>query len=281
MPSRRAYCRANSLRGETDPAVRSYPPVEAVRRALNLLKAINELGIVSVGDLHRVTGIAKPTVVRMLETLMTEGYVARDNFFGGYRVTSHVQSLSSGFHGAPLIVEAARAWAVRLTQAILWPVGIGILEGDQISVKFTTAAISPWPHPVSSLNMRLDLTTSAMGRCYLAFCKDGERDVLLKNTRVNGGASDDKSAYINALIRTVQRDGFALRDGRVGPKSMQVIALPIINEGTVVACLGMGFYTSAVPSSRIFETFVKPMRDTVMNIEKDIVNLRSLIRAPV
>ena len=31
---------------------------------------------------------AKPTIVRMLETLIADDYIARDNMCGGYRVTS-------------------------------------------------------------------------------------------------------------------------------------------------------------------------------------------------
>ena len=76
--------RTNSRRGATDPAQRSYPPVQAVCRALDILRTLNRLRIASIQQLHEATGFPKPSIVRMLETLLAEGYVARDNMCGGY-----------------------------------------------------------------------------------------------------------------------------------------------------------------------------------------------------
>ena len=89
-------CRTNSRRGATDPAQRSYPPVQSVCRALDVLRTVNRLRIASVQAIHEATGFPKPTIVRMLETLTAEGYVARDNMCGGYWVTSRVHELTSG-----------------------------------------------------------------------------------------------------------------------------------------------------------------------------------------
>src|SRR5678816_3323832 len=68
-------CRTNSRRGATDPAQRSYPPVQSVCRALDVLRTVNRLRIASVQAIHEATGFPKPTIVRMLETLTAEGYV--------------------------------------------------------------------------------------------------------------------------------------------------------------------------------------------------------------
>src|SRR5690606_18826162 len=62
----RSRCRTNSRRGITDPAQRSYPPVESVCRALDVLRAVNKLGIASVHAIFEETGFPKPTIVRML-----------------------------------------------------------------------------------------------------------------------------------------------------------------------------------------------------------------------
>ncbi len=81
------HCRTNSRRGHTNPLDRSYPPVNAVCRALRVLKVANERAIVTVNSIYTETHIPRPTIVRIiLETLMHEGYVVRDNMCGGYRV---------------------------------------------------------------------------------------------------------------------------------------------------------------------------------------------------
>jgi len=135
--------RANSRRGCTDAARRSYPPVESVRRALKILRSLNRLRIATISDLHLETGLPKPTIVRMLDTLIADGYVARDNMCGGYRVTHEVRQLDSGYDGIAQILEVARPHAIGLTNKIKWPVGIGVLDEDAIAVRFWTGPISP------------------------------------------------------------------------------------------------------------------------------------------
>src|SRR5262249_14278767 len=135
-PGRR--CRTNSRRGATDPAQRSYPPVQAVCRALDVLRVVNRLRIASIQQIHEATGFPKPSIVRMLETLLAEGYVARDNMCGGYRVTSRVHELASGHHGISEIIEAARPFAIELTPQLKWPIGIGGLHDRAVANKFVT-----------------------------------------------------------------------------------------------------------------------------------------------
>jgi IclR family mhp operon transcriptional activator len=48
-----------------------------VCRALDVLRTLNKLQIASVTAIHEETGFPKPTIVRLLETLRAEGYVAR------------------------------------------------------------------------------------------------------------------------------------------------------------------------------------------------------------
>src|SRR6478736_3302309 len=71
-----AHIRTNSHRGSTDFNTRSYQPVESIARALHVLRTVSEFQIVTLGDLYAATGIPKSTIVRVLETLISEGYVA-------------------------------------------------------------------------------------------------------------------------------------------------------------------------------------------------------------
>ena len=116
-------CRTNSRRGLTDTSRSSYPPVEAACRVLDTLRIVNSLRIATVNDIHEATGIPKSSVVRMLETLMAQDYVTRDNMCGGYRVTHKVQHLSSGYDPFSEVIEIARPFAIDLTRQTNWPVG--------------------------------------------------------------------------------------------------------------------------------------------------------------
>lgn len=256
----------------------SYQPVEAVMKALTILRFVSSLRIASIADLHAVTGIAKPTIVRMLETLMHAGYVAKDRTFGGYRVTSDVQSLSSGFFGVPLVIEAAHAHALALTQKVKWAVGIAMLEGNYMRLQFTTASSSPWALPLTSLNMRLDIITSAMGRAYLAYCPEHERELLISSILAPIEDPADrlfKRNYIDGLLKTVHNQGFALRERYGVNNNNQTISVPIRHEGRVLASMGVGYFWNSVRGSDLHEKIFLPLRETANKVEEAIAQIYS------
>jgi IclR family transcriptional regulator, mhp operon transcriptional activator len=132
-------------------------PVESVRRAFHLLHELNRQRVSSVRHLHRATGLPKPTIVRLLDTLIALGYVVNDRRQGGYQVTSLVRSLSAGFHGDPLVVEAARPWAIAFTRKYHWPVAVAVLDRDAVAIRFSTIPDSPVSPFHATINMRLQV----------------------------------------------------------------------------------------------------------------------------
>jgi IclR family mhp operon transcriptional activator len=265
-------CRTNSRRGATDPAQRSYPPVQAVCRALGVLRAINKLRIASVHAIHAETGFPKPTIVRILETLAAEGYVARDNMCGGYCVTSRVHELASGHQGISQIIEAARPFAVELTRRLKWPIGIGAIDGDAIAIKFWTGAISPWAHTNTVLGLRPNLITTAMGRAHLAFCSDEERERHLRRLRADAsrafGEADE--LRLRAILQQVRHDGYAQREPKTQPYRTTTLAMPIREGDVVHALISISFFTTALAKCEIAEKVVAPLRAATRMIEEAV-----------
>jgi IclR family mhp operon transcriptional activator len=267
--SARGRCRTNSRHGLTDPADRSYPPVKSVSRALDVLLTLNKLRIASVTAIHEETGFPKPTIVRMLETLRAEGYVARDNLCGGYRVTSRVQKLNAGYQGISQLIEVARPLAIELTHRLKWPIGIGVIDGDAIAIKFWTGTISPWSHTNTVLGLRPDLLTTAMGRAYLAYCPAEERDRHLQQLRADparGFGADEERAF-RALLDQVRRDGYATRDPRTKPYRTTTLAVPIREGQNVHGLVSISIFTTAVARDQVVEKIVVPLQETCARIE--------------
>jgi len=268
-PSARGRCRTNSRHGLTDPADRSYPPVKSVSRALDVLLALNRLRIASVTAIHEETGFPKSTIVRMLETLRAEGYVARDNLCGGYRVTSRVQKLNAGYPGISQLIEVARPLAIELTHRLKWPIGIGVIDGDAIAIKFWTGTISPWSHTNTVLGLRPDLQTTAMGRAYLAYCPAEERERHLRHLRDDParGFGADEEREFRALLDAVRRDGYATRDPRTKPYRTTTLAVPIREGDDVRGLVSISIFTTAVPRDRIVGEIIVPLQETIARIE--------------
>ena len=265
-------CRTNSRRGATNPAQRSYPPVQAVCRALDVLRTVNQLRIASIQKIHEATGFPKSSIVRMLETLLAEGYVARDNMCGGYRVTGRVRELASGHQGISEIIEAARPFAIELTQQLKCPIGIGVLDNDAIAIKFWTGSISPLVHTNTVLGLRPDLETTAMGRALLAFCPDSEREQHIRRMRTDPSRcfGEEEEARLRSILRQAKVDGFATRDPRTKPFRITTFAMPI-REGEIVhALINISFFTTAFRKCEVAEKVLAPLRATTAKIENAI-----------
>src|SRR5918911_128433 len=207
-------------------------PVEAASRPLLLRGELNRHRVTSIDRLHKATGLPKSTVVRLMKSLCAMGYAANDPRQGGYAVASRVKSLSNGFHGDPLVVEAARPWALAFTRQYHWPIAIAVLDRSSVVVRFSTIPDSPVSPFHGTLNMQLSLLGRALGRAYLAFCPVSERSILLDML----------------------------------PRSSNTIAVPIIANDRVLATVGMTYFTSALDRADAIGRYVPLVQDLAENI---------------
>src|SRR3569832_258238 len=257
----------------------SFPPVQSVQRALCLLADLNRQRVTSVAELHRRTGLPKPTIVRLLEPLQAEGFIANDRRLGGYQVTSQVASLSNGFHGAPRIVEAARPCALELTRRVKWPVAVGVLQADAIVVRYSTIPDSPISPFHATINMRLSLVARSRGRANLAFCSKEERKLLVRMLTASQYDEDrpkNLPKVVEQLVRATRTRGFAHRDPGVEPKNSDTIAVPIMDGDRVIATYGLTYFRSAVTRSDLIGSLVPALKDSRSRIEKNLAALAPL-----
>ena len=264
-----AHRRTNSRRGNTDLQEPSYQPVNAVCRAMRVLKVANEKSVVTVNSIYADTGIPRPTVVRMLETLMHEGYVVRDNMCGGYRVTQKVSELSAGFSGISRVIDVARPLSIGLTRQIKWPIGLGVIDGDAVDILYWTGTISPVVHTNTILGKRADLYRSAMGRVYMSFCEEQERELHIDRMRktLSEDFGPPEEAIFRQLLDRIRRAGYAMRDPRTGPERMTTYAVPVMEEERVSAVMSVTFFTSAVRPQDVKNTVLVPLIETRCYIE--------------
>jgi IclR family transcriptional regulator, mhp operon transcriptional activator len=255
----------------------SFPPVQSVKRALGLLVELNTQRVTTIGELHQRTGLPKPTIVRLLETLIAAGFVSSDGRFSGYQVTSRVAALSSGYHGAPMVIEAARPWAIDLTRKLKWPVSIAVLENDAVVVRFSTIPDSPMSPFHATINMRLSLVSRGLGRAYLAFCPKEERQLLVRMLASSKHPEDrpkNLTAIVQHLVRSTRAKGFAERDPNVEPKSSNTIAVPVMADGRVLATLGLTYFRSAVAPATQIGTLLPALKDAAQRTEQSIDAMR-------
>lgn len=264
-----------SAPGVAQPA--SSSNIQAVSRAFTVLEALNRRAWSTIGQLHQDTGLPKPTLVRMLQTLIQSGYAAKDPRQNGYCVTVRVQSLSCGFHGDPLVVEAARPGAIALTRELHWPSGVAILDGDAVRIRFSTIYDSPISPFHATLNMRLSLFSNALGLAYYAFCPESERKMLRKMI----GAREDElldgreKGWLEWRVRRAREQGYAERDPGTEPRNSGTIAVPIMKGERVAATIGLTFFRRGVQEEDTAR-YVAALRRTALAIERQIASLETV-----
>lgn len=241
----------------------SFPPVRAVVRAIDLLQALNRQPSSTLDALHRQTRIAKPSIVRLLQTLESSGLVRRSPQYGAYALTSLVTTLSCGFHGEPKIVEAAAPLMEELTRRIKWPTTLAVFDADAVVVRYGTIPSSPLALLHSTLNMRLSLVSRALGKAYLAFCTRREQDAILHMLRHSNHPEDAAASNRRAVRRMLaetRRRGYALRDASVRPVS-GTPAVPIFGRNRVTAVLGITWFSSVMSPEQMVKTHLGALRE--------------------
>lgn len=253
--------------------------IRAAERTLDILRSMNQRPVSSIDYLHHETGLPKSTLVRFLKTLARAGYVTNDPRQAGYQLTAQVRSLSSGYHGVPLVVEAGRPLVVQLTRQIKWPVSIAVLEGHSVVVRLSTVVDSPMSPFHSTINMRLGLFTRALGRAYLAFCDDAEIAEYAAQTVAAGDEGAEIAAdpdAVRLLVAGIRRLGYAMRDPRIEPRSSNTLAVPIFLDGKVKATLAMTYFRSAMRDQSMIKGYAEQLLDVSRTISAETVRLRSM-----
>ena len=261
---------------EAKPA--EYQTVQGLVRGLSVLVALNRTaaGAASVAELSVATKLHRTTVKRLLETLRASGfvrYLPEDNV---YRMTFGVQLLSEGFRDEIWLCDVARPIVRGLTEQILWPCSVAMLEKDHMVVRESTHQLSPLSFHTGALGSNLPLLRTAAGRAYLAFCSDDERELLLAMVREKGGVEGQlarDARTVRQMLEQTRERGYAINEGDwIGNGRFGALAVPIIRKKRVLGCLDTVFSKRAIRIADAQVKYVPQMQAAARAIEKKIGN---------
>lgn len=250
----------------------STDSIRAIARAMLLLRTLNMQLESSLHSLYLQTGLPKPTIFRILRTLMLEGYVHSVGDGGHYRLTSKVEELAAGYTEKSAVVDVGSPVVLSLTREIQWPLAIGTLDGDAIVVRYSTMPYSPVAVHATTLGQRLGLLDTAMGRVYLAFCPSNERTKLLQLLR--NAAPDgliEVERHLADELELVRRQGYAVRKPNT-QRSSATVAVAILRQKRVLATLCLTTFGRSLTSGMVAQ-YVPILKNTAAEIS-DAFNAR-------
>ena len=155
--------------------------------------AVNRLREASVGDIFRETGLNRPTIVRMLETLIHAGFVTRHPTQPLYVPTGRTLDLSSGYQRHEEMALAAAPVLAALHKQLQWPSDVAVFDHDAMVVARTSRG-EGFLHFNRRPGYRAPLLGTSLGMSFLGFCDAKTRKTALAAL----SASDDPW---NAIIR--------------------------------------------------------------------------------
>jgi IclR family mhp operon transcriptional activator len=239
--------------------------IEPIRRAFVVLEALNRRRSTTLGMLVAETGLPRPTLVRLLQTLIALGYASRVSREAGYRLTDHVLALAGGVRFIDHLVDAAIPHMSRFTADHGWPLYLATKSAGAMAIRHSTAPDSPMAFEASGYNRPSPLLIGALGRAWLAHCSDDERRTALRGLGVRQGPA------LTALLERVRRNGYAFTQP-LRPTRIHGIGVPILGKDRVLGSLSMRFPRSAMTEEEVGRRFGKRLASVARAIAADVVS---------
>jgi IclR family mhp operon transcriptional activator len=231
--------------------------IRALERGLQVLRTFETNPICALQDLHALTRIPRPSLLRILLTLERAGLVSRRLADGRYRISANVTRMVRPRDRYQRVAEAAAPVLERLCKRTACPASFVVQAGDHMELReFSRAHHLVMVNP-DRIGDPIAWLTSGVGRAYLAFCPDGERQAILSLLRKsdqpeNRLARDPKR--IDRLLAETRHRGYGARDpshfgGLYGrppfTDGLAGIAVPLLDRKHVHGCIALRWPRSA------------------------------------
>ena len=153
--------------------------INALERGLDVLRKLDERHGQSLAELHAATGIPKPSLLRILDTLEASGFAWRAIGDGRYRRRFALILRPSLADELLAIGEIAAPFLESLRRKVVWPSDVLVFRDFRMELVETSRRQSNLGVAMYPIGYRVEMFLSAPGRAYLAFCSDAEREAVL------------------------------------------------------------------------------------------------------
>ncbi len=260
----------------TEAHLATYKQVRAIQRGFEVLLALNANGPLSIAAISLKTGINRTTLYRIVETLEALGYVCRSNIDETVRLTENVRRLSEGYDDGELLARAASSCLMLLLAETGWPSSVATRRHEDMIIRETTHGRAEVFVRDTTVGTKSPMLSTAMGRSYLSFCDDSERQEIL--TRIANSNSLEaplaqNKRYVSTIIDETRNAGFGLSFSQAYP-TLGAVALPVRSQGHVVGSVNIVFLKAFVGRRVAIEKFTPQLTKAVATIERNLEELR-------
>jgi IclR family transcriptional regulator, mhp operon transcriptional activator len=192
--------------------------IRGLERGLQVLQVLQANPIASLHEMHLRTRISKPSLLRILHTLEQAGLVSRRLADGRYRISGNLNRMARRRDRHDRIAEAAAPVLDRLCQKVKWPSDLFVPAGDCMERRETSRAQSPFVFHSNQMNpvgQRVNWLLTGVGRAYLAYCPEKERERILERLRKSNKPEDRLARdpkRLDRILAETRARGYGTRD---------------------------------------------------------------------
>lgn len=226
--------------------------MQSLERGLAVIQCVIENGPCGLHQIHKATDLPKPTLLRILAALESRGIIFRAIDDKRYRISGNSFLFRQQRDLQLVLQEVSVPILSKLCSDIAWPTDLVVRDGHSMVVVASNRMLSPFPIKPTPHGHHPDMLLTAVGRAYLAFCGDEEREEIIASIRAATPAHPElrDPKTLPELLRQTRQQGFGVRS-RIKHDGFSAIAVPVMVRGSPEACINLFFYRSAVSLENI------------------------------
>ena len=250
--------------------------IKSLRKGLEVLQHLNLQSEISVSELSQLTNIPRPTLYRILDTLIEDGFVTKAGRGDIHELTIKVNTLSAGFNDEEWVSDIAAPLISELGNEVVWPVDLATFDGDAMLVRLTT-------HPTSPISLergysrrtrrgfpgfRIPFLRSATGQAYLAACTPHRQKAILEVLAHSDHEECEmarNTRRIKSILKSTREQGYAVGTGQYGPTA--ILSVPVVPNQEPISCINLAFIVSAVSPAEVVDQYLQPLKSAAANLE--------------
>ena len=258
-------------------------PIASLRRGLDVLSLIQSRPALTLKELHSETGVPKASLLRILRTMEDAGLVTRRMADGAYMPRQLDQALNAEFRNRIRLTEIAARSLRELRRHVPLSADVGVRDGLEMMTLESSGTTSDLGANRRIIDYRPNMIWSAMGRAYLSFCPEQERQELLRELAASNDPAFQalhRQDWILEIIFRTRSLGYSVRDPRsIGPNGDETahqaaIGLPIHANGRVIACLTCIWLRDALTQTQVVARYLGALQHAVLRMGNDCAELK-------
>ncbi|WFE29870.1 IclR family transcriptional regulator C-terminal domain-containing protein [Solwaraspora sp. WMMD791] len=244
--------------------------IEALARGLDVLRCFRPgRPTMTLSEIAAATGLARPTVRRILLTLEELGYV-RSAADRGFALTPRVLELGMAYVNALSIWDVARPHMQRLVEQTGESTSMAQLDGSDI-VYVTRVAVPKIVTLAVTIGTRFPAVATSMGKVLLAALDDEELTAVLAHPGRSGIAPrwQPERAELDRVLREVRARGWAAADQDLAAGIRSVATGVRDGDGRVVAAVNVTVHAAETSMEKLLGEHLPKLLSTAADISHD------------